>query len=153
MKTLLLLFLAPFLATLCQAIELKALPHQVVHDQRTFIRDATDRRYSVWTDDDAKAAALFTEFRILEDFQLPKGKILALFFNDRITEDLVQITFNTPANNTFADYADSGIEFKLRAAPEGKKYSHLTAVVFTPEHAPSHLGVRGMVMDGLSDKK
>lgn len=153
MRTRIIPFLSLLLASLCQAIELKPLPHQVVHDERTFLRDATDRRYSVWTDDDTKAAALFAEFKILKDFQLPKGKILAIFLNDRITEDLVQITFNATANRTFADYAASGIEFKLRAPPEGKKYSHLTAVVFTPEHIPSHLGLRGMVMDGLSDKK
>ncbi len=66
---------------------------------------------------------------------------------------MIQITRNKTARQTFADYADSGIEFKLKALQNGKKYSHVTAVVFTPGDIPSHIGVRGMIVGGLSEKK
>lgn len=154
MKAFLTALLTFFLASLCHGIELKTLPHEVIHDDRTYLRETTDRRYSAWTDSPEKAAALLAEFGIQKDVQLAEGSILAIFLNDLITEDLVQIVAHPPSNRTFADYAESGIKFKLGPAPEGKRYTHLTAVIFTPEKAsPGHLGMRSMVKDRLSDKK
>jgi hypothetical protein len=76
-----------------------------------------------------------------------------VFLNDRLEEDLVQITYNKQTSETFADYANSGMMFKLAPLGQGKKYSHLTAVVFTPVVTPSHIGLRDMIPNGLSDKK
>jgi hypothetical protein len=135
-------------------VELQTLAHKVIHDELTYVRDDTDRRYSVWTTDQAKAIKLLKSFGIVSShFQLPQGQILAVFMNDNITQELTQIVHNKAANDTFADYADSGIRIKLEAAPEGKKYSHVTAVVFSPIGTPSHLGMRDMVDKKLSEKQ
>lgn len=135
-------------------VELRVLEHKVLGDKRTYIRDDTDRRYSIWTADTGKAIKLLKDFGFsTPDLELREGEILAVFMNDSITQDLIQVVHNKTANKIFADYADSGIEFKLVALEEGKKYSHVTAVVFTPIGTPGHLGMRGMVADGLSEKQ
>jgi hypothetical protein len=153
-----LLMLCALLTTLSFAagtVELETIPHRIVAENRTFPRDAEDRRISIWTTDPAMAQTLIREFGIPRDknFQLRNDQIFAIFLNDRITEDLVQITYNRTAGEIFADYASSGLEFKLRAPEAGKKHSHLTAVVFTPPILPGHLGLRGMVTGGLSEKR
>lgn len=148
------IILAVLITACAHGVELQTLEHKVIHDQRTYTRDASDCRYSVWTDDQSKATKLLKDFGISAPaLQLQKGQILAVFMNDNITHDLTQIAHNKAANDTFADYADSGIRFKLKAAPEGKKYSHVTAVVFSPVGMPSHLGVRDVVANGLSEKR
>jgi len=154
MKTLLTLIFVTLVAGFAYCVELQTLDHKVIQDQRTYLRDKTDRRYSVWTDDSTKAAPLLKEFGFdAPDPQLQKGQVLAIFFNDMITHDLTAITYNKTTKSTFADYADSGIRYKLGKPPEGKKHSHATAVVFTPVGAVSHLGLRGMVTGGLSEKR
>lgn len=136
-----------------RAVELEVIPHVVVHDDRTFLRDEADKRYSVWTDETARVAGLYAVLGMKAEVQaLKKGEIVAVFFNDTITEDLTQMVFNKTAGEVFADYADAGMRFKLKAPPEGKKYSHVTVVVFTPAERPSHLGMRGMVQGGLAEK-
>ncbi|MDA7530858.1 hypothetical protein N8532_00670 [Akkermansiaceae bacterium] len=136
-----------------QGIELLTLSHKVVYDERIYSRDIADKRYSVWAVGETKAKKLLKDFGfVVEDFQLEKGQVLAVFLNDEITQDLTQVVHNKTANQTFADYAASGIQFKIKAPDEGKKYSHVTAIVFTPLGAPSHLGVRGMLRGGLSEK-
>lgn len=136
------------------AVELQRIEHKTIHDERTFVRDAVDRRYSIWTDDQAKATAAMKELGFgVVPFELKPGQILAVFFNDNITEDLVQIEHNKATRSTFAVYADSGMRFKLRRPEVGKKYSHATVVIFTPIGIPSHLGLRAMAQGGLSDKK
>jgi hypothetical protein len=148
------LIMAVLMTVCAHGVELHTLDHKVIHDERTYTRDSTDRRYSNWTADQRKALNLLKDFGIVvPDFQLQKGQILAVFMNDNITQDLTQIVYNKTANDTFADYADSGIRFKLKAVAEGKKYSHVTAVVFSPVGMPSHLGVRDMIQDRLSDKQ
>lgn len=148
------IILAALIPALAHGVELQTLDHKVIHDQRTYTRNDSDRRYSVWTDDQSKATKLLKDFGISAPaLQLQKGQILAVFMNDNITHDLTRIIHNKTANDTFADYADSGIRFKLKALPEGRKYSHVTAVVFSPVGNPSHLGVRDVVPDGLSEKK
>ncbi len=130
---------------------LQALPHQVLHDDRTHVRPAGDRHYNHWTQDPAKASELLQEFGItLPGFQLLEGQILVVLLNDNIHEDLDRIVFHKTRRKTFADYLDSGMEFKLRDPPEGKKYSHLTVVVFTPVVRPGHIGMRCMKIGGLS---
>ena len=137
-----------------QGIELLTLKHKVVYDERTYSRDVSDQRYSVWTVEETKARKLLKDFGfVVEGFQLEKGQVLAVFLNDKITQDLTQVVHNKTANQTFADYAASGMQFKLKAPDKGKKYSHVTAIVFTPIGVPSHLGVRGMIRGGLSEKK
>ena len=152
------LMLCAVVATLnpsAQAVELEAISHQFVADNRTFQRDAGDRRISIWTADPTAARELIREFGLPQDkiLQLGKDQIFAIFLNDQIPEDLVQITFNRTAGEIFADYASSGMKFKLRAPEEGKKHSHLTAVVFTPPIQPANLSLRGMVSGGLSEKR
>ena len=88
----------------------------------------------------------------VSEVQLGKGEVLAVFMNDMFTQVLMQIVHNKSANQTFADYADSGIYADMPNPQEGKKYSGATAVVFTPINNPSHLGMRCMVQDGLSEK-
>lgn len=130
---------------------LLTLSHQVLHDARAHVRPAGDRHYNHWTHDPAKASELLQEFGItLPGFQLQEGQILAVLLNDNIHEDLDRIVFQNTQRRTFADYLDSGIMFKLRELPEGKKYSHLTVVVFTPVEKPSHIGLRCMKTGGLS---
>ena len=148
------LILAVLMTAFAHGVELHTLEHKVIHDERTYTREGTDRRYSVWTADPSKATKLLKEFGIVvPDFQLRKGQVLAVFMNDNITQNLTQIVHNKTANDTFADYADSGIKFKLKALEAGKKYSHVTAVVFTPVGTPNHLGMRGMIPRGLSEKQ
>ncbi|MES2474780.1 MAG: hypothetical protein V4640_03295 [Verrucomicrobiota bacterium] len=148
------IILAILMTAFAHGVELHTLEHKVIHDERTHIRDGTDRRYSIWTADPSKATKLLKNFGIVvPDFQIRKGQVLAVFVNDNITHDLAQIVYNKTANDTFADYADSGIMFKLKALEAGKKYSHVTAVVFTPVGTPNHLGVRGMIPGGLSEKQ
>src|SRR6478752_6120132 len=101
MKKLLILIFVTLVAGFSYCVELQTLDHKVIQDQRTCLRDKTDRRYSVWTDDAAKAAPLLKEFGFdAPDPQLQKGQILAIFFNDHITDDLTAITHNKTTKNT-----------------------------------------------------
>jgi hypothetical protein len=137
-----------------QPIELQPLKHKVIHGDPLYQREVTDRRYCVWTDDQDKAKKMLKEFSSdVPDFQLRKGEVLAVFMNDMIEQVLIQIVHNKRVGDAFADYADSGTRKRLRAPQEGKKYTRATAVVFTPINEPSHLGVRCMVQDGLSEKQ
>lgn len=156
MKTLLIFtFLCSLTIREAWAVEIQSIPHRVVADDRTFVRDATDRRYSIWTDSEAKIPDILNELGLTKIgiIELKPGEVFAVFLNDRIEEDLVQIACNASTKRHFADYADSGIKFRLRRLSEDKKFSHLTAVFFTPSEMPSHLGLRGMIANGLSDKK
>ena len=154
MKTLVFLFSLLVAGRLANAIELQPIVHKVIADNRTCVRDATDRRYCVWTDDAGKAKDLLRSFDFQkEEIALKTGEVLAVFFNDRIEEDLVQITYNKTTRQVFADYADSGIRFKLKAPEDGRKYSHATAVIFTAGDIPSQIGMRDMITDGISEKK
>lgn len=142
--------LALSLAT-ARAVDLEPIPHRVIDENRTYQRSATDGQISIWTTDSVTAQKLASRFGLKQEklLSIKAGEVFAIFFSDRITEDLTQITRNRTANEIFADYADSGIRFKLQAPEKGKKYSHITAVVFTPPEMPSHLGMRGMIQ-GLS---
>ncbi len=137
------------------AIEIDPIPHRVVTDDRTFVRDTNDRRYSIWTDSDVKISEIVTSLGLpkMGVIQLKPGEVFAVFLNDRIEEDLVQVAHNRSTKQYFADYADSGIEFRIRPLSADKKYSHLTVVVFSPSQKPSHLGMRGMILNGISEKK
>jgi len=143
------------LATEGLAVTLQPIPFKSMFDNRTFVRDISDRRYSVWTDDSTKANILASEFGMPENqiINLESGEVFAVFLNDNIAEDLVQLVYNTNTQRYFGDYADSGIQFRLRRLSDDKKYSHLTAVIFTPLSPPSHLGIRGMIQGGLSEKR
>ena len=137
------------------AVEIRSISHRVVADDRTFVRSATDRRYSIWTDSEAKIPDVFSELGLpqTEMIELKAGEVFAVFLNDRIEEDLTRIARNRATKQYFADYADSGTRIRLRRLADGKKYSHLTAVIFTPLEVPNHLGLRGMIANGLSEKK
>jgi hypothetical protein len=106
----LLVFAAMVVLACCVSAEppfLQRIEHKVIHDKRAFVRDAKDRRYSIWADDQSKAAAAMKELGFGEvRFELQAGQILAVFFNDNITEDLVQIAHNKKTQDTFADYVD-----------------------------------------------
>lgn len=135
-------------------LSLESLRYEVRHDIRILQRDEKDRRTSVWTFKASEVEPILKAFGIEAKVPvLQPGQIFAVFLNDRITEDLTTIVHNKTANSTFADYADSGIRFKLQAPEAGKKYTHLTAVIFTPIGIPSQLGMRTMQADGLSEKK
>lgn len=98
--------LALLVSTAAGPVDLQRIEHKTIHDERTFVRDAVDRRYSIWTDDQAKATAAMKELGFGDvRFELKTGQILAVFFNDNITEDLVQIAHNKSTQKTFADYA------------------------------------------------
>ena len=137
------------------SVDILPIQHRIVGDNRTFVRDAGDRRYSIWTDDESKIDGIILELGLPQSgiVGLNPGEVFAVFLNDRIAEDLVQVAFNKSTKQYFADYADSGIEFKLRPLSKDKKYSHLTVVIFIPTETPSHIGMRGMISHGLSDKK
>jgi hypothetical protein len=156
MKILTLITFLFFLALMeAEAVEIQSIPHRVVEDDRTFVREATDKRYSIWTNSELAIAEIFSELGLPQNgiIGLKRGEVFAVFLNDRIEEDLVQIARNTSTNQYFADYADSGIKYRLRRLSEDKKFSHLTAVIFTPSEMPTHLGLRGMITNGLSEKK
>jgi len=137
------------------AVTLQSIPFRSIYDDRTFVRDVSDRRYNVWTDDSSKANTLASEYGMPPEqiIQLEPGEVFAIFLNDNIAEDLVQLFYNTNTQRYFGDYADSGIQLRLRRLSDDKKYSHLTAVIFTPLTPMSHLGIRGMVQGGLSEKR
>jgi hypothetical protein len=156
MKILTLITSLFFLALMeAEAVEIQSIPHRVVADDRTFVREATDKRYSIWTNSELAIAEIFSELGLPQNgiIGLKRGEVFAVFLNDRIEEDLVQISRNTSTNQYFADYADSGIKYRLQRLSEDKKFSHLTAVIFTPSEMPTHLGLRGMITNGLSEKK
>lgn len=135
------------------APELVALPYRVVHDQMLFLRDAGDSRYCVWTDDPAKATALLESFAVdAPAFTLKKGEVLAVFLQDDIAQVLTGVMYNHATRGCFSEFADSGIMFKLGPTPAGKKHSRLTVVVFTPPAPPRDIRIRGMALDGISEK-
>ena len=137
------------------AVTLQSIPFKSIFDNRTFVRDVSDLRYNVWTDDSTKAQTLAFEFGIPQDqiIQLEPGDVFAVFLNDNIAEDLIQIVHNSNTLQCFGDYADSGIRMRLRRLSDDKKYTHLTAVIFTPLSPMSHLGIRGMIQAGISEKR
>jgi hypothetical protein len=155
MKTTILLLSICLLTIGGTAIKLRQVPHRLAHDNRTYVREDTNRTYSVWTDEPTKVQALVSEFGIPQEetLQIAKGEVFAVFMNDNIGEDLVQIVYNENTRDIFADYAASGIEMRLRRLGGGKKYSHITAVIFAPPSTPRHLGIRGMIQGGLSEKR
>lgn len=129
MKTLLFLLLPLCLIAIGQGKD-KKIAYEVLHDDPFFLRDQDERHFNDWTSKPKKAAALLEKYRIKKDFQLPEGSILAILLCDHITYNLQKITFEASTATAHAEYKDSGIRYKLPAPPEGKKYSHLTAVVF-----------------------
>ena len=138
-----------------RAEKLTVVPHKLIAENGTYIRDAKDQRNNVWTDDPAKARDLLQAFEIdpAGKADLQQGEILAVFLNDHIAENFIQIVENKMAGTLFADYADSGIRFKMKDPGEGKKYTRLTAVIFKTDLKPVTLGIRAMIMDGISEKK
>ncbi len=80
MKALVLLFSVLVAAPLASAIELQPIAHKTIGDNRIYVRDATDRRYSVWTDDPQKADELLRSFGFQRaGFALKKGEVLAVW--------------------------------------------------------------------------
>lgn len=156
MKIIPLLSLALLLfSSLGRAVEILPIPYRVVAEYQTFVRDATDRRYSIWTDDESKIAGIIKELGLPQTgiVGLKLGEIFAVFLNDKIEEDLIQIARNSATKSIFADYADSGDMFKLGPLSKDKKYTHVTAVIFSPSEIPTYIGMRGMISNGLSEKK
>ena len=134
-------------------VELKSIAFTVVEDQRIFQRAEQDKRSCVWTDTVADASKLLESFGIADKkIEMKEGQVLAVFLTEPIHEDLTAIVFNRSMSETFADFADSGLRVKMSAPAEGKKYTHLTAVVFTPVQAVKTIGIRRMVEDAVSEK-
>lgn len=150
----LLAFVLLALPALAAPPTLTPLKYRVIFDETKIVRPESDKRCCVWTAESSQATPLLGTFgvRSAEAVTFRKGEVFAVFLNDTITDDLTAIIRNEIADETFADYADSGIRFKLLAPPDGMKYTHLTAVVFTPAGALSRLGIRGMIPDVLSEK-
>jgi len=129
------------------------LKFSVIVDERTFTRPEGDHRCCVWTDDSAHIGKFFAALGIkAEATPLKKGQILAAFFNDRITEDFLGVMWNANNEEIFADYADSGMMFKLGTTIPGVKYSHLTVVLVDAPKTPSKWGIRGIVPDVTSEE-
>jgi hypothetical protein len=149
----LLLLASPLPAPAAESPKLTPLKHRVIFDQTTYLRANSDRRCSIWTDKSSEATPLLGSLgvRTAEAVTFKKGEILVAFLNDKITESLTAMIHNETAREFFGDYADSGIAFKLAAPPSGMKYSHLTVVIFDSPEKPSHIGIRGMIPDGLSE--
>jgi len=134
-------------------VELKSIAFNVVEDQRIFQRAEQDKRSCVWTDSVTDASKLLGSFGIAnKKLAMKEGQVLAVFLTEPIHEDLTAIVFNSSMSETFADFADSGLRVKMSAPAEGKKYTHLTAVVFTPAQAVKTIGIRRMVEDAVSEK-
>ena len=150
MKTLLFLLLSLCLIAIGHGKN-KKIAYEVLHDDPFFLRDKDERHFNDWTSNPEKAAALLEKYRIKKEFKLPEGGILAILLSDRITYDLVRITFDAPSATAYAEYKDSGIRYKLAAPPVGKKYSHLTAVVFTSPVAPKDFHLRAKLIGGDPD--
>jgi hypothetical protein len=136
---------------------LEPLPHIVISDVRTYERDTNDHRDIVWTDDPTKVTAIAQEFGIdVKTFTLAPGKVFAVFLNDQFLEDLVQVTLmkKGPLEKTFADYLDSRMRIKMLPPKNGMKFSHLTAIAFTPSGTVDTLYFRrGAISSGVSEKK
>ncbi|MGH8047785.1 MAG: hypothetical protein ACREKL_11100 [Chthoniobacterales bacterium] len=154
MKFLLAFLMLPFLAAAEPPPVLTPLKYRVLLDQRTYIRQLSDIRCCVWTDKSPDATPLLGSLgvRTAEAVTLQKGEVLAVFLNDTITETLTAMIHNETADGIFADYADSGLMFKLVAPPARMKYSHLTVVVFSPTKPVSQIGIRGMIPHVLAEK-
>ena len=138
-----------------EAGKFAVVPHRLVADNQTYIRDQSDGRNHVWTDDPAKVRDMLKAFGIdpADKANLQQGEIVAVFFNDHFTEDFNRIVENKKAGTIFADYTDSGIRIKMKDPGEGKKYTHLTAVIFKPSVKPRDLGIRTVALDGGPKKK
>jgi len=152
MKTLLFLFLSLCLIAIGQGKD-KKIAYEVLHDDPFFLRDKDERHFNDWTSNPEKAAALLEKYRIKKDFQLPQGSILAILLSDHITCNLQKITFDASSATAYAEYKDSGIRYKLAAPPEGKKYTHLTAVFFTAPVDAKDFHLRAKLIGGDPDEK
>lgn len=134
-------------------VELKSIAFSVVEDQRAFQRPEQDKRSCVWTDTVTDASKLLESFGIAnKKLAMKEGQVLAVFLTEPIHEDLTAIVFNSSMSETFADFADSGLRVKMAAPAEGKKYTHLCAVIFTPDKPLKTIGIRRMVEDAVSEK-
>ena len=133
---------------------LRGLKYEVIGGEDLYVRAESDRRYSIWTDQNGMAQDLVRSFAIKDptSFTLADGQVLVAFLNDRIQDELIQISYQRAASNIFADYVDSGVRWMLGNPGDGKKYSKLTIVVFTPPTKVGHFGLRRMVEGGLSEK-
>jgi hypothetical protein len=131
---------------------LEPLKYRVVYDGR-ITRPRDDDRICIWTPKPARVGDITAQYDAkMQPPKMDDGDICAAFFNDTITEALTGVVFNETAGETFADYADSGIRFKLSAPPDGMKYSRVTIVYFTPAAPPARFGIRGMIPGGTSER-
>ena len=57
--------LTGFMTSFVHGVELQALAYKVLHDERAYVRDDSDRRYSVWTANQVKAAKTLNDFGLV----------------------------------------------------------------------------------------
>ena len=115
-------------------------------------RDKDDRVYS----GQIKSEAGFADFQKtygvnLNDLKLDFKKQMLIFgITDDISTRAFQLLNNIQLNSFTLDYADTGIMYKLRAAEEGKKHSHIQVFVMKKTNGISHIKVKNLIRNGLS---
>jgi len=139
MKFLLCLLWSIHVSISLHAAEGGDLKHRILADTRTYVRAAADERSCVWTDEPAKAKALIKEFAVedAETFQLKEGEYLAVFLNDEIQNEFKGLTFDPATKTVTSNYVVATAQFRLVYPGDGKKYTHLTVVTFTPPEKPA----------------
>jgi hypothetical protein len=123
------------------AIGKERLDYRVVVDKRLYLRDANDNRGSVWTALPNEVDTLLGNLGVTNthDVFLGKGETLAIFFNDKIEEDLIAVTRIKEGNEYFAEYADSGLKLKIERRSHGVKLTHVTVVILNGPTDPQRL--------------
>jgi hypothetical protein len=127
---------------------------RVVADRRLLVRDAADKSSCVWTALPEEIDPLLRKYGLsnTEDVILKKGEVLALFLNDRVEENLIEIKRDGNKDDYIAHYADSGMRIRFDRDSRDRKLTHVTAVVLHPPSFPKELVLRGTGGNGGSDK-
>ncbi len=115
-------------------------------------REQADRVYS----GQIKSQAGRAEFEKAYGITLPQQNVdftkqmLIFGITDNITTRAVQFLKQERMRSYILDYADTGIEYRLRRVGEGLEYSHLQVFLLDRIDGMSHIKVKNHVENGLS---
>jgi hypothetical protein len=116
------------------------------------VRDCEDRVYSGQIKSEEGLAKFKNIYGIELDSALVNFNTQMLIFGitDNISTTAFQFLKQERLRSFVLDYADTGIEYKLRAPDKGKKYSHLQIFILDRMEGISHIRVKNLVANGLS---
>lgn len=142
--------------------EVEPEPYQKIKIEQVFskliTRDKTDHVYSGQIKTQSGLAEFEKTYGIdVDDAKMDFKKQMLIFgMTDNITTRAFQFLKQKGMNSFTLDYADTGIEYRLRRVGEGLKYSYVQVFVIDRIDGISHVKVKNLVGNGLSkvyDKK